>query len=125
MVDDGGHLRRALIKTGITTDEGPVEGCGWAMSGTTGPSTAVIPLGGSTYDYQWWLRIAYVASGASGVTVEAGDSTVQGSLNKGLGSLYVKVRGSFDEVRISGLEDDAGVCVDTIEVGTPVPGGPL
>ncbi|KRF17350.1 hypothetical protein ASG90_08645 [Nocardioides sp. Soil797] len=122
VLDDGGHLRKALIRTGVTSLPGPTGGCGWLVEG---PATAAVPLSNPTVDYEWWLRISYVGSRASDVTVAAGESTVHGTVHSGLGSLYVKVRGSLDEIRISGLDDGDALCVDKIEVGTPVPGGAL
>jgi hypothetical protein len=115
LIDDHGNLSEAAIRTGVTSRPGPVANCGWKV-GTAGRT---IPLTGSTFDYGWWLRIGYLASGDSPVTVTAGDTDVRGSMHRGLHSLFLRADGEFDEVTISGLTPGTRVCVDTIEVGFP------
>ena len=115
LIDDHGNLSEAAIRTGVTSRPGPVANCGWKV-GTAGRT---IPLTGSTFDYGWWLRIGYLASSDSPVTVTAGDTDVRGSMHRGLHSLFLRADGEFDEVTISGLTPGTRVCVDTIEVGFP------
>jgi hypothetical protein len=115
LIDDHGNLSEVAIRTGVTSRPGPVADCGWKV----GSSGRTIPLDGSTFDFGWWLRIGYLASGDSPVTVMAGDSRVDGSIHRGLHSLFVRADGTFDEVTISGLAPGTRVCVDTIEVGFP------
>ena len=76
LIDDHGNLSEAAIRTGVTSRPGPVANCGWKV-GTAGRT---IPLTGSTFDYGWWLRIGYLASSDSPVTVTAGDAEVRGSM---------------------------------------------
>jgi hypothetical protein len=117
VADDGG-LRRAAIQLGVTSEPGPVENCGWPVH-QRGKS---IPLEDAAFDFDWWLRIGYLASHDSPVVVTAGESVVETSVSKGLGSLFVHVSGAFDDVRIDGVEPGTTICVDVVEVGQAVPG---
>ena len=57
--------------------------------------------------------------------MSAGSDEITTTVEPGLNSLYVKLAGTFDSVRINGLDPGARLCVDTIEVGQPVPGAVL
>jgi hypothetical protein len=119
VVGTDGGLRRAFIEPGVTSQPGPKPGCGWAVD-----SRGIqIPLTARAFQFAWWLRVGYIASKDSPVTVTAGAAEVRTQVVRGLNSLYVRVTGSFASVRIDGLEADSRLCVDTIEVGQPVPGG--
>lgn len=117
---DGG-IRRAAIQPGVTSQPGPRPDCGWLVRATG----RTIPLNGEAFPWTWWVRIGYLAASDSSISVTAGDVTIETTINAGLHELFVKVDGSFDEIRLSGLEPGATMCVDRIEVGQPVPGGAL
>ena len=118
LIDDNGSLQNAVIQTGVKAPPGPVDGCGWPVKA----SGRTIELDGSTFDFGWWLRIGYLASDDSPVTVSAGETTVEGHVNRGLHSLFVRVDGAFDEVTLSGLDSGTSLCVDALEVGLPTTG---
>jgi hypothetical protein len=120
-VGPDGTLRQTLIESGTVSRKGPVDGCGWQVR-SQGRS---IPLKGRAFDYVWWLRIGYLASADSPVVVEAGDTTHETMVMAGLHNLYVRVEGTFDRVEIDGLDPGVTMCVDVVQVGEPVPGGPL
>lgn len=121
-VADDGTLRQALIDPAVTSEEGPREDCGWLVR----ERGRTIPLTGGAFDWTWWIRIGYLASDDSPVVVSAGDTTEETQVVRGAHSLFVKIKGSFDEVEISGLDSGVAMCVDTIEVGQPTPlGAPL
>jgi hypothetical protein len=120
VLDDQGVPRPAQIDVATTSPRGTADGCGWRV----GPSGRTIPLTTSTLDYDWWMRVGYLSSQRTEVTVTAGDVSRQAVLNPGIGSLFVQATGAFDEVRISGLAAETTLCVDVIEVGTAVPGAP-
>lgn len=121
IVGDDGSLRQVAIGQGVDSLPGPVEGCGWKVV-SRGKD---VPLAGEAFDYVWWARIGYLSSQDSTVTVSAGSTRAETSVRRGLNNLYVRLEGGFDEIRIDGLEQGATLCVDTIEVGQPEPGGPL
>lgn len=121
MVDDEGNLQEVRISPGVASLAGPVEGCGWRI-----PASGLsVPLTGRAFPYVWWMRIGYLSSRDSSVVVSAGRSVVRTEVLSGLHDLWVRVDGSFASVGISGLEEGVTLCVDTIEVGQPQPGGPL
>ena len=95
--------------------------CGWSVD----EDGLTIPLTNALYNWTWWLKIGYLSSADSPVTVEAGGTVVEAEVMTGLNDLYVKITGSFDSVHIDGLDPGVVMCVDTIEVGDPTPGGEL
>lgn len=122
VLDSDGHLRRALIDAGVTGEPGPTADCGWQVSSRRGRT---IPLSGRAFAWDWWVRIGYLSSAASPVTVEASGDVVHTRLRPGVNSLYLRLTGPFDRITVRGLGTGVRVCVDTIEVGNVVPGGPL
>lgn len=120
-VGPDGTLRQTLIGPGVRSRPGPAEGCGWRV----GRRGRTVPLEGRAFDYVWWVRIGYLASADTPVRVDAGGTVHETTALAGLHQLYVLVEGTFDEVRIEGLDDGVTLCVDTIEVGPPEPGGVL
>lgn len=117
-VTDEGTVAPTVIDAATTSRRGPVEECGWRV----GASGRSVPLRAGTLDAYWWLRIGYLSSQRTDVAVTAGDVTRETTVNPGIGSLFVQATGTFDEVRISGLEPGTTLCVDVIEVGAPEPG---
>jgi len=117
---DGG-LRKALIDTGVTSERGPTPDCGWRID----EDGLDVPLTGRAFEWQWWIRIGYLSSSDSPVVVSAGDTVLETQVLAGLNGLYAQVDGSFDEIRLDGLDPGATLCVDIIEVGQPEPGGTL
>ena len=121
VVADDGRLHSAAIQLGVGSVEGPVEDCGWRVRSRG----RTIPLTGRAFEWEWWVRIGYLGSQESDVVVSAGTSRIETTVQGGLNSLYVRVEGGFDSVRIDGLAPGVTLCVDTVEVGQPVPGGRL
>ena len=113
-----GTVAPTLIDPAVTSVEGPREDCGWRV-GARGRS---VPLQGGTFDVYWWLRIGYLSSQRTPITVTAGDVSRDAIINPGLGSLYVQATGEFDAIEVSGLAPGTTLCVDVVEVGTPVAG---
>jgi hypothetical protein len=118
-VGPDGLLRRTLIQPGVVSQDGPREGCGWLVTGRA----RTIPLAGRAFDWVWWVRIGYLASRDGVVDIVAGDTRVVTDVSSGVHDVYLKVSGSFDRVLVHVRGHDARLCIDTIEVGQPVPGG--
>lgn len=117
VVDDDGKVHQAIIGDAVTARTGPNPDCGWPVDDTG----RTIPLTQAVGEGDWWLRIGYLAQATSPVEVSAGPRTVATEVLAGLNSLYVEIEGPFEAVRITGLDEDVQVCVDTIEVGAPIP----
>lgn len=120
VLDDQGIPRVALIGEGPRGRSGPVDGCGWQLKNAAEELT--IPLTSETFAFEWWVRLGYLSSSSSPVTIQGGESTVTADLHSGLNSLYVRLQGPFDEISITGLDDGVTLCVDIVEVGDPLPG---
>lgn len=118
VLSDRGAPVPAQVAASTTSERGEAEGCGWRVRS----SGLTIPLREATLEYDWWLRIGYLGSQRTDVTVTAGDVSRTTTINPGLGTLFVNAAGEFDEVRVSGLTPGTTLCVDEIEVGTPEPG---
>jgi hypothetical protein len=119
---EDGTVRKALIGSGTTNQPGPVPDCGYRISG---PEPVTIPLRGRTFDWEWWVRIGYLSSRDSSVTIRAGSEEVKTEVEAGLHSVYVQLSGAYDSVTIEGLGAGTTMCVDVVEVGNPEPGGRL
>lgn len=117
VLDADGSLHGALIKASFQAPSGRSPSCGTRVSS----DPVSFPLNATTFRWPWWVRIGYLSSASSPVTVTTGDSTVQTRVRKGLHSLYVQSSAIFDTVEISGLSPGTLMCVDTVEVGDPVP----
>jgi hypothetical protein len=118
VVGPTGELHRAVIKLGVQSEEGPAAGCGWHVTS----AGLEIPLKGRAFDSTWWMRIGYLASDPSTLTITTGTGDRRVEIPSGLGNLFLRVKGTFDSVRIDGLEPGQTLCVDRIDVGQPVAG---
>lgn len=114
-----GTIRSALIGPGVTSKKGKLKGCGWRVRA----AGRTIPLTGEAFEWDWWVRIGYLYSDESTVRISADDEEVEATLLPGLNSLYLRISGSFDEIRIDDIAPGSTLCVDTIEVGQVEPGG--
>lgn len=118
---DDGRVHGALMNALVRSTPGPVPGCGWRVKA----DPVTIPLTGPIVPGSWWLRIGYLGSGESPVTVTAGRTRVTSEIRPGLNSLFVRTQGDFDSVTLEGLAPGTTLCVDTLEVGQPIPGAQL
>jgi hypothetical protein len=71
------------------------------------------------------MRIGYLSSAAGSMAVTINGASHQVDVLRGPNSVYLQVSGSISSVTLGGLSEGMGMCVDTVEVGQPVPGGPL
>lgn len=115
-----GEPRRALVDPVTTSRRGPDQGCGWKVDGPT-----IIPMVSSTVGFTWWVRVGYLSSAQGSVEVTAGDDAVAAEVAEGLGTIFLRVDGSVSEVGFSEVPPDLVLCVDSVDVGSLAPGGPL
>jgi hypothetical protein len=99
---------------GIDSKPGPLTNCGYAV---TDSGTTRIPLDRSVYNWAWTVHIAYLAGARTPATVQLGDAVEAVTLKEGLNDLYLPLVAAGSSVRIGGLADGAGVCVDKVTVG--------
>lgn len=120
-IGPAGDLRRTEIQPGVVSENGPKQDCGWLVR----ERGRTIPLTNTAFEWVWWVHIGYLAGRDSELTVIADGRSYPVEIDAGLNDLYLRVEGSFDSLRFEDLDPGATMCVDTIEVGQPVPGGPL
>jgi len=90
--------------------------CGWTA--TAGQIT--VPLTGSAYFWTWTVRLGYLTDRATQATIVLGSGRHRVSLQKGLGEVYLPLRGGAGEVLLEDVNPEAHVCVGDVQVGTPV-----
>jgi hypothetical protein len=117
-VSDSGSVHEALVSPRTSAPPGPNPNCGWLGSAPR----LKIPLEGTTFDLDWWVRVGYLSTQADSVTVTLGDDQIPARLVKGLANLYVHTQGVLDSIVISDLSPDTKICVDVVEVGTMTEG---
>jgi hypothetical protein len=120
VLDGAGHLRRAAIN-GILLPPGPDATCGYHL-GAPGrrlvlPERTIIP-------WDWVIRIGYISARQSTGAVTAAGMTVPVTFHRGIGEVFVMVRGMVDTIDVGGLQRGASICSNEIAVGTPsaIPG---
>ncbi|WP_164477870.1 hypothetical protein [Nocardioides pantholopis] len=121
VLGEDGEPRRAVISPAASAQPGPKEGCGWLVQ--TDP--VLIPLDTRVFDYTWWVRVGYLASADTTVEVRIGSNVVEAPVRRGAHELFVNVTDDFGVVTLGGLPAGQTMCVDTVDVGTATPGGPL
>ena len=120
-VDEHGRVRPAVLKAWGSGKVPP--DCGMRIHGK---ESVRVPLSADVPEGQWFARISYLASvdtrvrvvldgGKESVPLEGGPSVWPA----GLANAYLRAASSSSAraVTISGLDDDATVCVGSVEVG--------
>lgn len=121
VVTSSGAVHHAMLDATVRSEPGPVPQCGWRV----GARGRAIPMTGETRSEALWTRLGYLSSHGAVVRLETGGTAVEARINKGLGSLYLRLNDTGSSIRISGLPDDMTLCVGVVEVGRPVPGARL
>ena len=117
IVDHRGDVVPVVVPDTRRGRPGPKPGCGYRVQS----SPVTVRLDGPVVYGGWWVRIGYIASGGSPVTVTAGDASYDTTIEPGLHALYVRGGHQFDRVEISGLTKGVSLCTDDVTVGRPVP----
>jgi hypothetical protein len=118
VVADDGTVRQALIESDFERERLD-RNCGWKVK----EDGRTIRMPRQLFPWTWWIRIGYLSSGGSAVTVSTSGHEVEAAVEEGLGSLYVQVDGAVGDIRIDGLDEGVTLCVGAVEVGEPAAGG--
>jgi hypothetical protein len=70
------------------------------------------------------VRVGYLATADDTMTVSVDGVGVEVPVLRGLHNAYLRHDGAVTDLTIGGLSEGTTVCVDPVEVGTPVPGVP-
>jgi hypothetical protein len=93
-------------------------GCAYRV----GLSATTIPLDDRVQFPGLWVRIGYLATGDSAVTVRAGGASYDTSVRSGVHDLYLRAGDQpFDAIEIDGLVGTAQLCTDDVVVGQATP----
>lgn len=111
---------QAMRVDGMASPE-PFEGlCGWQSE----DGRVTVPLTDTAFEWDWAVRIGYLAGSDTQGTVRLGSASLEVELHEGLGELTVHLVGGGSEVVIDGLDPTVNVCVGDAQVGSPVPAPP-
>ena len=124
-ITDAGAIVPATVE-GVRSRVGPDSGCGWAVSS----GTTQIPLERSVFEWNWTVKVAYLAGANTSATFTLGSTSVDVPLVRGLNDVYFSLPASGGAIGVTVDEPGVGVCIDRVDVGnreaTPDPdAGPL
>lgn len=119
LLDAEGRIVKMKVE-GIGSPK-PLEGfCGWASSA----GEVSVPLSAPVFAWTWAVRIGYLSDTPTTATAHLGAGSHGVTLNEGLGEVYFRITGGGDEVRLTGLNPAAKVCIGDVVVGNPVGAAP-
>ena len=110
-----GQIAPMRVEAAATSDPP----AGWCFNNDEG--TITIPLTHDTYDWVWMVRIGYLSKDDFAASVDMNGPPQEVSISRGLGEVYVTVRGSGDELRLTSLPRSAQLCIGDVQVGTAAP----
>jgi hypothetical protein len=114
MLDGQGRLRPADVVGGFRVAAEPSGGCGWRVSG----GTDEVPLEGLMFNWVWTAEIDYEATrdGLLTVALESGE-VVQAPVREGAHTVYLRLVGEGDALRVTAETSGLEVCVRSGLVG--------
>ena len=119
MLDDSGKLVDAQVTWVRSLEPGTVPDCGHLVDKR---SFVPVALDGPLTGWEWTAQLNYLASadGELSVAMEVGDP-VRVPVHRGLNSVYVRLTGGGQSLRVKTLTPDLSVCVGVGPVGVVVP----
>lgn len=113
-----GHLRQLAV----APDRRAPPSANTTCAHRVGHAMRRIRLDGPVEFGGWWVRIGYIASADSAITVSAGGFTQETSVTHGLHYLYFQAgTQTFDSIHLGHLVGEATLCTDDVTVGRPMP----
>jgi hypothetical protein len=95
----------------------PGKACGYRV----GTAMREIPLDGPFLYGSWWVRVRYIATADTAITVQAGGLTHHTAISAGLHTLYFRAgEDRFDSLQMGGVVRGAHLCTDDVTVGRAV-----
>lgn len=118
VVQDDGHVSRAVLPSPAKSLAGPDGPCGYGVKA----SSRYIPLDNTLFDWDWVVRMSYLASDDTSVRVSMGDERVDVPLSQGPGEVWFVVQGQGSRVLVEPPTNGQGVCVAGLDVGIAAAG---
>lgn len=111
VLDDEGDLRPARVEPGVSVIEGAVPGCGWSIA--AGDGTAV-DFSEDIIGWEWTAEVRYVADRDGTVVVELPlrGVPVRAPVQQGSNTLYLRLIGGGDALRITTVTTGLELCVN-------------
>ena len=69
------------------------------------------------------MRLSHLGSTDDAMTVRVAGTTRTVAVRRGANEIFLHVDGAVPSVTLGGLSEGSTVCVETVEVGLPVPQG--
>jgi hypothetical protein len=109
-----GHLRQLEVTPVHHALPGSDPDCAYRV----GHGVRRIRLEGPFLFGGWWVKVGYIATADSAITISAGGLTQRASVSSGLHTLYFKAGDKrFDSIRLGGLIGEATLCTNDVTVG--------
>lgn len=111
LFDEGGHLHPATV-SGVELKQGPTPGCGWLVQNRS----VSLPFRSEIFDFDWTVRVGYLASRDTTIMFRFGRSTVRAAVHKGLGQVIFPVSGKGPALELT-VAAKVGVCIGDGQIG--------
>jgi len=119
LAEDGHFVKMTVagMESQVPPPTPPDQCRGWAAQA----GVIAVPLTGSSYEWNWAVRVGYLAAGDTQATIVLGGDRQRVQLHQGLGEIFLPMTGGGNEVRVEDMNPDANVCVGDVQVGRPAP----
>lgn len=115
LLNQAGELKQAAVSPSASSEQGPVEGCGFRVDDST---TVRIEIPREDVPVFWWISAGYLASGDGQLEVQVyGQRPVTIDVYGGLHTYLLRGEKQFSSVRIRSLTPGLAICIDSIDVG--------
>jgi hypothetical protein len=118
VLDDTGRLIDARVTPSRWLADGPLTNCGHAVAGER---TTIVPLDGPLIPWDWTLQLNYLAGDDGVLEVSLDGEAVRTPVQQGANTVYVRVAGGGDAVRLRSTSPGVGICLDSGVVGNVEP----
>jgi hypothetical protein len=104
----------ARMETMRSVAPGPLEGCGHGVSALR---TTAVPLDGPLVPLDWTIQLNYLAGGNGVLEVALDGEVLSVPVKEGPHSVWLRLVGGGDELRLRSATPGVAICVDSGYVG--------
>ena len=113
-LDESGHMIGGRVEALRWITEGPLAGCGHAV---TAERTTHVPLDGPLVALPWTVQLNYLAGEDGVLEVSLDDEWLEVPVRKGPNTVYLRIIGGGDSLRVKSQTPGLAVCLDAGVVG--------